>query len=125
MPMNLEKLKQYRKRLAELHERVGGEVNHVVESIHEDVQVNENVSYAPVHLADVAGAAVDADVEVLHTERSILDEINAALRRIDEGTFGKCRECGDAVSEERLTAIPFTPLCAACAKASEQPARNL
>ena len=55
----------------ELHERVGGEVNHVVESIHEDVNVKPNVSSAPVHLADVAGDAVDADVQVLHTERDI------------------------------------------------------
>jgi RNA polymerase-binding transcription factor DksA len=101
----------------ELHERVGGEVNHVVESIHEDVNVKPNVSSAPVHLADVAGDAVDADVQVLHTERDILDQINAALARLEEGTFGRCLHCGAAISEQRLNALPYVALCARCAQA--------
>jgi len=119
--MSPEKLKTYRETLVQLHERVGGEVNYVVESIRDDVNINENKSSAPVHLADVATEAVDADVQVLHTERSILDEIDAALERIDEGTFGKCTECGSAIAEERLKALPHAPLCVRCAReASEQ-----
>ena len=120
--MNPEKLKQFRDTLVELHERVGGEVNYVVESIHDDVNIKENVSSAPVHLADVASEAVDADVQVLHTERSILDDIDAALQRINEGTFGKCTACGAAISEERLKAIPYTPLCVRCARMAAEAA---
>ena len=112
------KLSRFRSMLEVLHERVGGEVNYVVASIHEDVNVKENVSAAPVHLADVAGDSVDADVKVLQTERGILDEINAALSRMDEGTFGRCSDCRAAISEERLNAIPYTALCAQCAKAA-------
>jgi len=112
------KLSRFRSMLEVLHERVGGEVNYVVASIHEDVNVKENVSAAPVHLADVAGDSVDADVKVLQTERGILDEINVALSRIEEGTFGRCSECETAISEERLNAIPYTALCARCAKAA-------
>src|SRR5204863_5123831 len=112
--MTPEKLNHYRAVLAELHERVGGEVNYVVESIRDDVNVKENVSSAPVHLADVASEAVDADVQVLHTERSILDEINAALQRIADGTFGRCTACGSTISEERLKAIPYTAQCVRC-----------
>jgi DnaK suppressor protein len=114
--MNRAKLNQYRSILQGLRERVGGEVNHVVEAIHEDVNINTNVSSAPVHLADVAGAAVDADVEVLHTERGILDEINAALERIADGTFGRCTACGSVISEERLSALPYAPTCVRCAR---------
>jgi DnaK suppressor protein len=115
--MNSAKRKQYRAILEGLHERVGGEVNYVVRSIHEGVNVNENISSAPVHMADIAGEAVDADVQVLQTERGILDEINAALARIDEGTFGACTECGAAISETRLKAIPYAALCVQCARA--------
>jgi len=114
--MNPEKLKQFRETLVGMHERVGGEVNYVVESLHDDVNVKENISSAPVHLADVATEAVDADVQVLQTERSILDDINSALQRIDNGTFGKCTTCGATISEERLKAIPYTPLCVRCAR---------
>jgi RNA polymerase-binding transcription factor DksA len=100
--MNSAKRKHYRAILQELRERVGGEVNYVVRSIHEGVNINENVSAAPVHLADVAGDTVDADVQVLQTERSILDEINAALARIDEGTFGACTDFGNAAEGASL-----------------------
>jgi DnaK suppressor protein len=116
--MSPAKRKQYRAILEGLHERVGGEVNYVVGSIHEGVNLNENISSAPVHLADIAGEAVDADVSILQTERGILDEINAALVRIDDGTFGVCTQCGGAISEARLKAITYAGLCARCAKAS-------
>src|SRR5437588_451460 len=115
--MSPQKLNQYRKLLQDLHERVGGEVNYVVGSIHEDVDLNTNVSSAPVHLADVATEAVDVDVQVLHTERSILEQINAALERVEDGSFGRCTSCGAAISDERLNALPYTPICAQCAKA--------
>ena len=101
----------------DLHERVGGEVNYVVESIHEDVDINANISAAPVHLADVATETVDVDVQVLHTERSILEQIDAALARIEDGSFGRCTSCHAAISEERLNALPYTPVCAKCAQA--------
>ena len=114
--MSPENRNRYQKMLSDLHERVGGEVNYVVESIHEDVDVNANVSAAPVHLADVATETVDVDVQVLHTERSILDQINAALQRIADGSFGRCTNCGVAIPEERLNALPYTPVCAQCAQ---------
>src|SRR5439155_19082943 len=115
--MTPEKRNQYRAMLTNLHERVGGEVNYVVKSIHEDVDLDANVSSAPVHLADVATEAVDVDVEVLHTERSILEQIDAALQRLAGGSFGRCTNCGEEISEERLHALPYTPVCARCAQA--------
>jgi DnaK suppressor protein len=114
--MTREKRKRYRETLVKMYERHAGEVNHVVEAIQEDVNVNENISAAPVHLADVASEAFDADVQVLQTERGILEDINAALQRIDNGTFGTCTECGTTISEERLKAIPYAPLCVRCAR---------
>ena len=86
--MREEKLNRFQKALMELSERVGGEVNYVVASIHEDVDAKPDVSSAPVHLADVASDALDADLQVLHTERDILEQIRSALRRIDEGQGG-------------------------------------
>lgn len=42
--------------------------------------------------------------------------IRAALGRIDAGTFGECVQCGDDIAEARLEVLPFTPLCADCAR---------
>src|SRR5262245_46353932 len=116
LPMSADKLNRYREILLSLRERARGEVNHVVQAIQEEVNVNANVSAAPVHMADIAGEAVDADVEVLQTERTILDEINAAIARIGEGTFGECTQCGRTITEERLKAIPYAATCVECAR---------
>lgn len=41
--------------------------------------------------------------------------IKAALDRIEDGSFGTCATCGEAISQERLDAVPFTPFCRICA----------
>jgi DnaK suppressor protein len=41
----------------------------------------------------------------------VLAEIDAALRRIDDGTFGACAVCGAPIGEERLEAVPYARLC--------------
>jgi len=118
--MNRQTLNEYRELLIDLRQRVGGEVNRVVEAIQEGVNVNENISSAPVHLADVAGEGVDANVTVLQTERGILDEINAALDRLEDGTYGICTACGSEIPAARLRAIPYTALCVKCAREEAQ-----
>jgi DnaK suppressor protein len=114
--MNAEKLKQFHHQLLQSRERTIGEVNKVVQALQEEVNIDSNVSAAPVHLADVAPSAVDADVEVLQTERGMLEQINEALDRIEHGQYGVCQECGRDISEERLKALPYTPLCVTCAR---------
>jgi RNA polymerase-binding protein DksA len=125
--MKSEKLNEFRETLLAMRQRVGDEVNHVVEAIHEEVNVDEDISSAPVHLADIAEEGVEADVAVLHATRSILDEINQALNRIHDGSFGTCVSCGAAIPELRLKALPYTPLCMRCAgsgvEADELPRR--
>ncbi len=41
--------------------------------------------------------------------------IEAALRRVETGTYGDCAKCGDTIAEERLDLLPYTPLCRNCA----------
>lgn len=40
-----------------------------------------------------------------------LAQVNAALRRIEEGEYGSCIECGELIDEKRLNAVPFTAYC--------------
>jgi DnaK suppressor protein len=48
-----------------------------------------------------------------------LNKIEAARRRLDEGTYGDCFECGDEISEARLRALPFAVRCKDCEEARE------
>ena len=45
-----------------------------------------------------------------------IQQIKAALKRMDDGEYGFCVSCGSAISAERLDLLPFTPFCRRCAK---------
>lgn len=47
--------------------------------------------------------------------QSEIAQIEAALARMDAGTYGECVSCGTEISQERLDLLPFTPFCRACA----------
>jgi DnaK suppressor protein len=53
-------------------------------------------------------------------EKSFLDKIEKALKKIDEGTFGVCEECGEEISVKRLEARPETTLCIRCKEDQER-----
>ncbi|MFN2595067.1 MAG: TraR/DksA family transcriptional regulator [Actinomycetota bacterium] len=46
--------------------------------------------------------------------RDTLELVNAALQRMDQGTYGKCQQCGREIPAERLEAVPTTSLCVDC-----------
>jgi DnaK suppressor protein len=55
-------------------------------------------------------------------ERKLLAKIDEAVKRLDNGAYGHCEECGDEIGLERLKARPVTTLCIACK--SDQEARE-
>ena len=71
------------------------------------------------HLGDSATAMHDRELDYTLTENEtqVLGEIDAALARIDAGTYGICTNCGKPIGEERLEALPWASLCIDCARA--------
>ena len=65
---------------------------------------------------DIASNSYEREVlfELTDNERKQLSEIDAALQRIEDKTFGECADCGGKISQERLEAIPTATLCIAC-----------
>jgi RNA polymerase-binding transcription factor len=57
-------------------------------------------------------------LSLANQQKEARDEIVAALRRIDEGTYGKCERCGEDIPVERLEAIPTARLCVKCKQAT-------
>lgn len=53
-------------------------------------------------------------------EKFLMDKIDLALRKIDQGTYGVCEECEETISLKRLQARPETPLCIQCKEAQEK-----
>ncbi len=60
------------------------------------------------------------------TARSIaaaIAEVERALEKLDEGTYGTCDDCGRRIGEERLEAVPWASLCVGCAAKRSRSAR--
>jgi DnaK suppressor protein len=53
-------------------------------------------------------------LKLKQTDAKILQAIEEALMRIDKGTYGVCRDCGEMIAPARLDAIPWTRVCISC-----------
>ena len=73
------------------------------------------------HLADTATDTYDRELDYTLEENSehVLSEIEAALKRIEDGTYGRCSNCGRQIPEERLEARPYATLCIDCQRQRE------
>ena len=74
------------------------------------------------NLADTATATLDREIDYTLEENSehVLSAIDAALVRIGEGTYGTCQNCGKAIAEDRLAAIPWATHCIDCKRLEER-----
>jgi DnaK suppressor protein len=71
--------------------------------------------------AESSEADIQDEIEfaLIQMKAETLSKIDEALRRLEEGTYGYCFECGEEVSERRLRALPFAVRCKDCEEARE------
>ena len=74
------------------------------------------------HLGDTATATLDREIDYTLEDNAehVLAEIDAALARLDEGSFGICRRCEQPIAPDRLEAIPWATLCIDCRRWEER-----
>jgi DnaK suppressor protein len=75
---------------------------------------------------DLASEERDREINFILSdrERVKIKQIDDALDRLDEGTYGVCEACGLEIAEERLQAMPFTRLCRDCQQEQEKEAKS-
>jgi len=85
-------------------------------------ETEEMVGSSDNHLGETATATLDREIDYSLEENSeqVLKSIEAALERIEDGTFGICQTCGQPISEERLEAIPYATQCIDCRRKGER-----
>jgi DnaK suppressor protein len=68
------------------------------------------------HLADDATEVFtrERNIALRNNASDLLAQVEAALRRLDEGTYGTCARCGKEIDAERLEARPYATYCIAC-----------
>ena len=75
---------------------------------------------------DLASEERDREINFILSdrERVKIKQIDDALDRLDQGTYGVCESCGLEIAEERLQAMPFTRLCRDCQQEQEKEAKS-
>ena len=83
----------FNSRLLELRKRLLREVDSAEESLREDVVKTGEISSIPTHPADQDVEGLDAEIGIAQNEELLLEQVEAALGRIESGTFGVCQQC--------------------------------
>jgi len=73
-------------------------------------------------LADKAATSYTKEFlySLSNNERGVLQQVEDALARIEEGEFGTCEECGEPIQKKRLDAVPWARFCLACQEAMDR-----
>ncbi len=96
-------------------------IEHIREISEETVKKSQkdasgDISSYTYHMADVATDNYDREFSMgrVSEDREFLFELDDALKRIEDGSFGICEDCGALVSKTRLKAVPSALLCIKC-----------
>jgi len=118
--MKKERLSHFKRKLEEKYQQLVEEVgkNVLYGKGPEDDSIKD--------LGDQATSAYNREFlfELGNGDRRILKEVVSALQKINEGGFGDCERCGEAIAEKRLEALPFARFCIECQRAAEEEERT-
>jgi RNA polymerase-binding transcription factor DksA len=113
-------IEHFQKQLFALMDRLGREQSQLRDEAVQGSggEASGGISNVPLHLGDLGSHEAEEDVTLglLENEETLMKEINEALTRIGQNTFGVCERCRKEISKERLQAIPYARHCAACAR---------
>lgn len=113
MTLSKEALDAARERLESDLKNVEKELADLGASPDGSVEVSFDEGFADAAQATSERAKVISLVETL---RHRLDDVRAALIRVERGTYGVCERCGNQIPPERLEAVPTARLCISCAQ---------
>ena len=124
--LNEKDLEQFRELLLTLRARLRGDV----ETLTTGALGGSNDSKTPTHMAELGTETYEQDfsLRVMEGDQEVLQEIKAALARIQDGTYGQCQGCIDQgkapsksrIPKTRLKVIPHARYCVHCAEKMEQ-----
>src|SRR5205809_398646 len=114
--MDKRKAKTYRDRLLARRESLVGQVQAA------EAYSRERDAEATQDPADMAANAYTKELlmSMSTNDRQLLESIDAALYRIEDGDYGKCDHCGDPIQEKRLEAVPWARHCLRCQDLKER-----
>lgn len=125
--MNKKELARFRKLIEAERDRVRRNLGIIEEEISDRTSNKSSGSQGySNHMADIGSDAIEQEQAFLHAsqETEYLKQLDEALKRIDNGTYGTCESCGDKIPQKRLEAYLAAELCVACKSKQEKLQRS-
>ena len=122
--MNLGALKKCKEWLLARRQQIFGDVDSQSITLSRRDDMAGDLSAMPIHMADIGSDNYDKELTsgLIETEQEELREIDAALARLVDGSFGVCESCGKKIQPARLSALPYARLCIGCKRVEEEDA---
>ncbi len=121
-------LDHFRKLLQEARKKIVGDLAHLEKDSLNTSQRDAagDLSGYSLHIADMATDNFDREfnLDLASSEQQLLNQIDEALRKIDEGQYGVCETCSKPIAQKRLLAVPYTRLCIKCQSEEEKKSRR-
>jgi len=109
----------HRKRLLALRARLLDDMSQMENGALED---HTRTTSIPTDTEELGSDSADQELtlSLLGSERDGLDQIESAIGRIEDGSYGRCEKCGGKIPKSRLDAIPYAAQCVQCASQPEE-----
>jgi DnaK suppressor protein len=114
---------QIRRTLLERRRQLMNEIECKIRDVREEGTTKCRLTVDPGDTTEVA-ADDDLAFALLQMKAQVLTRINEAMQRLDDGTYGYCVECDDAIAPQRLRALPFAVRCKDCEEQREHAHRD-
>lgn len=111
-----------RKRLLEERERALQEIAELDADLSKSLEDSSGGSPYDQHMAETAAATLNREIDLTLQDnaRAALAQIDRALHKLEDGTYGLCDKCGKSIGEGRLAVAPFATLCVDCKRLEER-----
>ena len=123
MSLSREQLKYFRQLLITDRAKCADEIKSIAqEAAKSPRDASGDLSAYTVHMADMAADTYERELSmnIISSEQEVLYQIDDALKRLDDGSYGICQQCNKLITMSRLKAVPYASLCISCQKAKEQ-----
>lgn len=121
---NKKELAEFKKLILKRKEEILDEIKHISDDTLKKSPKDAagDISGYTYHMADVATDTYDREFSLglASNGRELLYELDDAMKKIDEGTFGICEGCKSLITKSRLRAVPSARLCVKCQKNKEK-----
>ena len=116
---NEERYDELKRMLEDRRREILNEVQSKIKDVRSEGTANLSTGVVDAEETSVSDIQEDIELALIQMKAETLTRVNAALERLNAGSYGRCNECGDEISPQRLRALPFAVRCKDCEEARE------